>query len=342
MKKEYIICLDDEAIILHSIKQELRSDVFFAGVDIEIVDNGKNALELIADIKAEGHSLPVILSDQRMPLMTGDAFLLKAHALVPRSLKILLTGFADFDAVVKLVNHNVLYRYLNKPWNRHDLLLTLKEACRSFRKSQLIDLQAAKIKHLTMAMVTALESTNYFFDEDTGNHILRIAKLSAFIAEKAGLDEATVTQIRLYAPLHDIGKVGISRDILLKPASLTSSEFEQVKAHVTIGHRIISDEAIDQAAQNIVLYHHEKWNGQGYASGLKGEAIPLEARIVSIADVFDALVSQRIYKPPFTIQQAVEILLKERAVSFDPALIDAFVGNLPAAESYEELLRSLP
>ncbi len=341
MNKEYLICVDDEVIVLQSLKQELKADPFFKDVVIEVADSAARALELVHEIHDDGGTLMMMISDQRMPVMNGDALLLEVHKLAADALKILLTGYSDLDAVVRLVNGDVLYRYLSKPWDRQDLRLTLHEACRTFRQRRLIFQQAARIEHLTMAMVTALESANFFFDEDTGQHILRIAQISAFVAEKAGLDADMVKQIRIYAPLHDIGKVGVGKDVLLKPGALTDEEFNRIREHVIIGHRIIDSEAIDSVAKNIVLYHHEKWNGNGYLEGLQGPDIPVEARVVSIADVLDALVSQRVYKPAYPLADALDIVRSERGKSFDPVLIDAFFDNLPAVDTYQQFLEAL-
>ncbi len=339
MNKPRIICVDDEAIILQSLKQELKSDPFFQDYAIEVADSGPRALQLIEELLQEDIEIPIIISDQRMPSMKGDAFLVAAHNIVPDAYKILLTGYSDLEAVVHLVNHDILYRYIAMPWDRNDLSLTLRTACKAWNQKRLIAAQQNKIENLTMAMVTTLESANFFFDEETGNHIRRISRISAFIAEKAGCDEEFVKNIRMYAPLHDIGKVGVGKEILLKPASLTPEEFEQIKTHVVIGHQIINSEAIDSIAKNIVLYHHEKWAGSGYVNALQGKDIPLEARIVSIADVFDALVNKRVYKPAFSLEKALEIIESERGKSFDPHLVETFlhaVAQLDDPLSYFE------
>lgn len=341
-EKEYIVCVDDEHIVLQSLKHELRSDQFFEDYDIEIMDSAQGAFALIEDIISEGGRIAVIISDQRMPGTNGDEFLLRVHSKTPDTLKILLTGFSDLEAVVRLVNGEVLYRYLSKPWDRHDILLTVREACRGFLQKNIIREQAAKIENLTLAMVTALESTNYFFDEDTGNHILRIARVSEFIGRHCGCDTDFIRLLKLYSPLHDIGKVCVGKEILLKPGSLTAQEFDVVKQHVRVGYDIINRPGIDQMAKNIVLYHHEKWNGKGYIHGLAGENIPLESRIVSLADVFDALVSKRIYKQALTLAEAREILLAESGISFDPRLLQAFIEAMQADATLARLYAPEP
>jgi putative two-component system response regulator len=332
MSQYHLVCVDDEAIVLQSLRRELKQDPALSGLTVDLADSGPRALALIDEILAEGDLIPVILSDQRMPVMNGDAFILEARKRSPETLCVLLTGFTDINAVVNLVNQNALYRYLSKPWDRNDLIMTVKEAFLSWKRDRIIKDQNEKIEHLTMAMVTALESTNFYFDEETGNHIKRISLLSEFIARGAGLDENFVKAVKLYSPLHDIGKVGVEKDILLKPGKLTAEEFERIKEHVKIGSRIIDSGAIDPMVRNIVLYHHEKWSGKGYPEGLAGENIPLEARIVSIADVYDALVSERVYKPAFSAEEALDIIRKEKGVSFDPDLADAFLTGMASLD----------
>jgi len=148
------------------------------------------------------------------------------------------------------------------------------------------------------------------------------------IARFAGFDDNFVKRIQLYSSLHDIGKIGVSQEILRKPGKLTEAEFNDIKRHVEIGYKIIDQTEIDQMVKNIVLYHHEKWAGDGYVHGLAKDEIPVEARIVALADVFDALISARVYKPAYSVDKVVEILRSERGKSFDPALVDVFLDNM--------------
>lgn len=328
MPTEYILCVDDEAVVLQSLRQEIRNDPFFADIGIEAVDSPHKVRDLVRELTAEGKDIPVILTDQRMPGMTGADMLLGLHDVLDGTKTILLTGFSDLDAVARLVNQNALHRFLTKPWNREDLLLTLREAFLSYRHEKTVKLLTARIESLSHAMVTALENTNHFFDEETGNHVHRISILSEAIGKWANLDPDFVHLVKLYSSLHDIGKVGIRKEVLLKPGKLTSDEFEHIKEHSMIGYRIIDDPDIDPIAQNIVLYHHEKWNGLGYLAGLQGEGIPLEARIVSIADVFDALINKRVYKEAMPLEQALAIIREGRGTSFDPVLTDAFLEGI--------------
>lgn len=326
--ESYILCVDDEFIVLESLRQELRMSDALADFNIEAFEKGSDALAAMDDILASGCTVPVVVSDQRMPLMSGDSFLSEVKKRSPDTLCVLLTGYADLDAVVRLVNQSALYRFIFKPWNRHDLVLTVSEAVNVFRQKRLIDQKNRVIERLSTILVAALENANRFYDEDTGAHINRITILSGLIARYAKYDESFVKRIGLYSALHDIGKVGIRQDLLRKPARLTPKEFEEIKEHVVIGSKIIDQDEIDPMAKNIVLYHHEKWNGTGYVHALSGDDIPIEARIVALADVFDALISPRAYKPAYPLGKVLDIIRSERGLSFDPAVVDAFLDNL--------------
>ncbi|WP_233218822.1 PAS domain S-box protein [Deinococcus arcticus] len=169
-------------------------------------------------------------------------------------------------------------------------------------------------------------------DEDTGEHVHRVAQAAAGIAAQLGLPGEQVKLIARAAPLHDVGKIGVPDAILLKPGRLTSEEFEMVKTHTTIGASLLNDShsALMQAAQTIALTHHERWDGAGYPQGLMGEAIPLLGRIVAVADVFDALTSERPYKRAWTVEAAVAEIRAQAGRQFDPAVVAAFEAWLGA------------
>lgn len=156
---------------------------------------------------------------------------------------------------------------------------------------------------------TQLAMISEGYDENTGNHVNRVGELSAFIAEKLGVMDENIEKIRHYAPLHDIGKIMVPKEILTKKGRLTKEEFEIMKKHTLYGATLIGDSPQFEIAKNIALYHHEKYNGKGYPFGLKGEDIPLCATIVSVVDVYDALRSERPYKPAFTHEKAMDIIL---------------------------------
>ncbi|HXB65628.1 MAG TPA: HD domain-containing phosphohydrolase [Solirubrobacteraceae bacterium] len=197
--------------------------------------------------------------------------------------------------------------------------------------------QSETVRRLSMAVE--------FRDEDTGAHIERIGRFSTLLAEQAGLDRELCERMSYAAPLHDVGKVAIPDAILLKPGSLTAEERAIVETHAEEGHRLLrgSSSSILDMAATIALSHHEKWDGSGYPRGLAGEEIPIEGRIVAVADVFDALTTDRVYRSAYTVEQAVEMLREQRGRHFDPVLLDTFLEVLDSSgPDAREQLRSDP
>jgi putative two-component system response regulator len=169
-------------------------------------------------------------------------------------------------------------------------------------------------------------------DQFTGQHIQRMSRYSALLAEKAGFSEREVLNVLYAAPMHDVGKIGIPDSIITSPNKLTDAEFAVMKKHTIIGAEILANakSQILIFARLIALSHHEKWNGTGYPYGIKGDKIPLVGRIVALADTFDVLTSKRSYKDPFPIERAADIIRKERGKHFDPDIVDVFEKNLDA------------
>jgi HD-GYP domain-containing protein (c-di-GMP phosphodiesterase class II) len=182
--------------------------------------------------------------------------------------------------------------------------------------------QAETVRRLSMAVE--------FRDEDTGAHIERIGRFSTLLAERVGLERERCELLAYAAPLHDVGKVAIPDAILLKPGTLTPEERAIVETHAEEGHRLLagSSSSILDMAATIALSHHERWDGSGYPRGLAGEEIPIEGRIVAVADVFDALTSDRVYRAAYSVEQAVQMMRGQRGVHFDPVLLDAFLEVL--------------
>lgn len=188
-----------------------------------------------------------------------------------------------------------------------------------------------ELKKAQEEIVMRLSIAAEFRDSTTYNHLVRMSLYSYLIAKEMGFDDLWCEKLKLAAPMHDIGKLGIKDMILLKPAKLTDEEFEEMKKHTIYGYEILKDSTIDilKMASNVALCHHEKYDGTGYPRGLKGEEIPIEARIVAVADVFDALTSRRPYKEPYEIERAVEIIEKDSGKHFDPKVVQAFKKALP-------------
>jgi two-component system response regulator RpfG len=189
-----------------------------------------------------------------------------------------------------------------------------------------------------------LAKAGEYRDEETGNHVIRMAKYSRLIAEQLGLSAADCEAIELAAPMHDIGKIGIPDEILRKPGRLTHCEFEIMKTHTQIGFEILKDSPSKylQMGAVIALSHHEKFNGTGYPQRLGNKDIPLAARIVSVADAYDALTSERPYKPRWQLKQAIDYLNQQRDKYFDPNCLDAFLSQLDRVTKIQYMLGDTP
>ncbi len=244
----------------------------------------------------------------------------------------------------RIKNAVMHYKMLKELMDRENrIILISNEARENFKKIDelnrrlleknkilevLVEARTKELQDMTNSLISALESANLYNDEDTGIHLERVSEYSMVLAEEAGLAKRFVKEIKIYSPLHDIGKVGIPDAILKKPGKYTDDEFEAMKNHVLIGYNMVKDSSISNVAKNIIRYHHEKWDGRGYVDGLKGEEIPIEARIVAIADVFDALTTERSYKPAFDMEKTLRIMNEGRGRHFDPNLIEIFNRSL--------------
>jgi putative two-component system response regulator len=236
----------------------------------------------------------IVLLDLRMPSLDGFQVLEQLPDLV-----------ADFEHLPVLVLTS-------------DTQNTLLERKVRQRTADLEEAQFEIVERLALAAE--------YRDDETGKHTKRVGILSAKLAKEFGWPESQVEVIRRAAPMHDVGKIGIDSAVLLKPGKLTTEEFDHIKEHVTIGHGILSGSRFSmlQMAAEIALYHHENWDGTGYQAGLKGEAIPESARIVTVIDVFDSLTHKRPYKEAWPVEKALEEITSLRRTKFDPRVLDAF------------------
>lgn len=304
--------------------------------------NGEKALKIAgADKKPD-----LILLDIMMPGMNGYEVCraLKADPLTKKIPVIFITakGHVDdetkgfdlgaADYITKPVSPPIVRARLKTHLDLYDQSRLLEQKVRE-RTSQLIN-AFEEIKNASLDTIHRLSMAAEFKDEDTGAHVKRMSNYASIVARKLGLDDTLVESILYAAPMHDIGKIGIPDHILLKPGKLTPEEWEIMKQHTTFGGRILegSENEFIRLGETIARTHHEKWDGSGYPSGLKGHDIPMEGRIVAIADVFDALTSRRPYKEPFSIEKSFAIIREGRGTQFDPDVVDAFF------DSKEEIL----
>ena len=200
------------------------------------------------------------------------------------------------------------------------------------RELELEEAHAAAIRRLGIA--------SEYRDNETGWHIMRMTSIAVTIARTLGLDEKQRELLNITAPMHDVGKIGISDAILLKPGKLTAEEFAVMKQHTEIGEGLLlGDDLLLRTARDIAVAHHERWDGAGYPRGLQGESIPLFARICAVADVFDALTSVRPYKPAWDVDVAIEFIIGESGRQFDPHVVDAFIESIPEVLRIRQLYR---
>lgn len=198
--------------------------------------------------------------------------------------------------------------------------------------SHLSLVQADEVKESRLQIIRSLGMAAEYRDNETGMHVVRISHHARRLALQVGYNEEAAEELFYAAPMHDVGKIGIPDAILLKPGSLDADEWAIMKTHTQIGAQIIGEHKspLLKLAATLSLSHHEKFNGTGYPKGLKGTEIPHQARILSLVDVFDALLSTRPYKQPWPLDKVLALINKERGEHFDPDLVDAFLKDIPA------------
>jgi HD-GYP domain-containing protein (c-di-GMP phosphodiesterase class II) len=225
------------------------------------------------------------------------------------------------------------FQVLNRRFGRFDkndeqiLLIFAEQAATAVENAQLYEEVRSAAKDTIFRLAAAAE----YKDKDTRNHLERMSRYSALIAEEMGMPHTWVQSILLASPMHDIGKLGVPDAILQKPGKLEPSEWKEIQRHPIYGGDILrnSDNELIQMSERVALSHHEKWDGSGYPLGIKGEKIPVEGRIVALADVFDALTSRRCYKPAFSMQETLSIIKESSGKHFDPKCVEAFFLALP-------------
>lgn len=210
--------------------------------------------------------------------------------------------------------------------------------------AEIVDLKLDRrnLQKTCLETLRRLTLTAVYKDDDTGAHIVRVTRYSVFLARTMGFSPDELFALQYAAGLHDIGKIGIPDTILFKPGHLTPEEFEIMKCHTLIGAKILSgtENGILLAARTVARSHHEKWDGQGYPDGLSGESIPLPARIVAIADAFDAMTSKRPYRSPLSVEAAVAIIRREKERHFDPAVAGVFLEYIQEIVKIKALVDS--
>ncbi|WP_245832214.1 HD domain-containing phosphohydrolase [Oceanospirillum sanctuarii] len=235
--------------------------------------------------------------------------------------------------------------YISKPFSPPIILARIKTHLALAMQKRELELEVSRrteeLERSRKELIRRLGLAAEYKDNETGLHVQRMAEYARLIALEMGFSAADAETLAAAAPMHDIGKLGIPDAILCKPGRLTTEEFDTIKFHPEIGAKILDnpDSELLHVAREIALYHHEKWDGTGYPKGLAGENIPLVARIASLADVFDALVSERPYKKAWTIPEAVSLFEEQKSKHFDPRVVDAFKRVLPKILEVKDRLK---
>jgi putative two-component system response regulator len=334
--KSTILVVDDDDQV-RSMMQALLGSL---GYRTQIAEDGAEALEMVAASPPD-----LILMDATMPRMGGlEAVRRLKESEATRIIPIIMvTGLHDLEMKVRALEAGV-DDFFPKPCERVELrariasLLKVKASHDQSRRYQK-DLEAEVEKRtrqledalrrqrtLSLEAIYRLSRVGEFRDEDTGAHLRRMSRYSAVVARCMGLAKRTIEAILYASPMHDVGKIGIPDQILLKPGKLEPHEMQIMRLHTTIGAQMLQGSAVDflKLGEIIALTHHEKWDGTGYPRGLAGAKIPLAGCITAIADVFDALTTRRPYKEPFTVEKAFAIVREGREKHFHPEVVDAF------------------
>ncbi len=328
-----VLIVDDNATNLTLFRHLLQK---VEGTEVQCFADSVAALAWCAQ-----HEADLILLDYMMPVVDGLEFIRRLRLMPNRDNVPVVMVTADTQSDVR---HRALQLgaqdFLTKPVDKVELIARMSNLLALRKSQQQLANRAAwlaeAVRKATKDIVARekeailrLSRAAEYRDPETGMHLLRMSNYARLIAAQLGLPIAEQELLLYAAPMHDIGKVGTPDQILLKPGKLTPDEFEIMKQHATIGYEILrdSESPLLQCAGTLALTHHEKFDGSGYPNGLAGEAIPLYGRIVTVADVFDALTSTRPYKKPWPFPESVDFLKKNAGSHFDPVCVNAFLSD---------------
>jgi putative two-component system response regulator len=332
-----VLIVDDEPAVRELLSRWLRH----GGYHCLPAVSARQARQLLDGQLLDGHSIDMAVLDLCLGGEDGLSLLRHVREAWPDVEAILLTGSGDQRTVIEALNRGAA-GYLTKPCDRQELLfhvgralerrrLRLSERLHTRHLERRVREQTATIRQAHEETIHRLLEAAMMRDEETGTHIRRLGLTSAVLAEAAGWSREAVDCIRLAAPMHDVGKIGIPDAILQKPGRLTEAEMAVMRQHTVIGARMLAGSMSDslQMAERIALSHHERWDGTGYPHGLRREHIPEAARLVAIADVYDALTHDRVYRPALPEAEVLRIMRAGRGTHFDPQLLDLFLQLLP-------------
>ncbi len=321
--KHSVLLIDDEPANLRLLRRVLGAEY-----ETKLAENGADGLKIL-----ESEKISLIISDQRMPGMTGVQVLEASQKIQPEAIRILLTGYTDIQALIDAINSGRIYKYVQKPWDAEDLKLTVKRAIESLELKQandslVLELQAAlkQLENISIGTIVALANALDAKCDYTSGHSLRVSRFALGIARQLGFSADELRDIELAGILHDIGKIGVPESILWKPERLNPEEQKIMAIHPVRSAEMIQEIEHFERVRLWVKHHHEHLDGSGYPDGLVGNAIPIGARIVLVADAFDAMTSDRPYRKSIGFEKASAELQKYSGRQFDPDLVQALLN----------------
>ncbi len=329
---ERILVVDDEDLVSDIIAKCLEAEDY----DCDKADCAEAALESLKKIE-----YALVVSDINMPGKSGiellsiikdqypDVAVVMVTAVDDRKIAIQALQLGAFGYVIKPFDLNEMIICVVNALKRRQLMLQSKEYESRLEKE--VRERTAELHYREDEICYRLTAACEYRDEETGSHNRRLGLYASVLAKELGWSKKGVDEIRVAASMHDIGKIGVPDYILFKQGRLSAEEFKIIKTHTLIGAKILADSDISllDMAKRIALFHHEKWDGSGYTQRLKGKDIPEVARIVSIIDVYDALVHDRIYRPAIPEDKSLEIMEKDKGTHFDPDIFEIFLNVLP-------------
>lgn len=336
-RKHNILIVDDERQIIKSLKRLLNSEAYL----IFSTTMPEEAVEILQQSKID-----VMVCDQRMPNISGLELLKYSKRISPGTVKILMTGYSDIDIAVSSINEGNIFYYISKPWDNENLKAVIKRAVEysSEQKENEAKLSAAindknqwlellnkmekQVAERDQQSISALINVIKVKDIELYKHSERVARYALRIADMMSLTNLQKQNIKYAAFFHDIGKIGIKDNILDKPSKLDESEYNEIKRHPSVGADIIKEVSSLKEISEIICQHHEYVDGGGYPNGIEGSEIRLEARIISVADTFDALTSDRVYRNGLDKEVACNILQMGKNRFYDPHIVDIFLGGI--------------